>query len=735
MLSLLPLIVLTSTVHDLPLVEWARLASAHDAEGLRRYLAHPNGPNPFVSIRTPGAYIQSLRDWAVLPLTLPGETKARFVTFTSTVIVEDLGDLVFAIGDDGKLSFIDERETQGATIDRHRFDVKFDLKAGVAHITDRLQISRAGTGPIMMRIGDKYHVTRITDAKGRAVPFSQAGGTIVVGGESRSGFELNMEYEGNPENQFMARPISEREATLAASIWYPMIGRRPTPYDLSVHIPKDWIAVGQGDEIGDTGEGNGHVVTYRMNLPAVWLSLSAGPFKRAVTKIQGREYATVSAEMTEEAMELQNRLSAEPIEFFSRNFAPYPFRRWTNLDSWVFGPNGGALEAYSYATYPTGAFPGVDGHETGHTWWGGILNNDYMRSFWNESFAEYSNWLFLRERVRSNREDARRAFAFPTASEFTFEGTSLAEGGDIAGSVASSLGYMKGPMVLGVLEDEIGGVAMMRAMREWLAGNPARHIGSWEEFEHVVDRVTGKNYGWFFDQWVRSAGMPNFSLSGVQWKQGRLSGLMSFVGKPYRFHTDALLRSPNGETAFKRVEILPDRTGRATFSVPCPGRPESVTLNPWQVIPRVGSAKDAPASLSRFLPSAKVLRLPGATADLPGLRPAENVDRLPDDLAGKLILGSVASLRPLLKQAGLSAAGDKIFFQGVPVDVEHGGVFSLIDLPNDKHCAIGIGKSLLRVVGGKSRVIVFDETGRLLRARTEPVTRGELTSEVTISGP
>jgi len=84
---------------------------------------------------------------------------------------------------------------------------------------------------------------------------------------------------------------------------------------------------------------------------------------------------------------------------------------------------------------------------------------------------------------------------------------------------------------------------------------------------------------------------------------------------------------------------------------------------------------------------------------------------------------------------GLSADVDKIIFQGVPVDVEHGGVFALIDLPNDKHCAIGIGKSLVRVAGGKSRVIVFDETRRLLRARTEPVIRGELTSGVINSGP
>ncbi|WP_146014244.1 M1 family metallopeptidase, partial [Pseudomonas sp. GW460-E13] len=71
-------------------------------------------------------------------------------------------------------------------------------------------------------------------------------------------------------------------------------------------------------------------------------------------------------------------LYASIIQFYER-FAPYPFSQYGGLDSETYG--GGAMEAYSYATYG-GGLPSEDPHEPAHTWWGGLINNTYFHSFW-----------------------------------------------------------------------------------------------------------------------------------------------------------------------------------------------------------------------------------------------------------------------------------------------------------------------------------------------------------------
>jgi len=132
-----------------------------------------------------------------------------------------------------------------------------------------------------------------------------------------------------------------------------------------------------------------------------------------------------------------------------------------------------------------------------------------------------------------------------------------------------SLGYGKGAMVLQLLENEIGSDMITRAMHEWLRTNPPRHVGSWEDFERVVNRVTGKNLSWFFDQWVRRKGLPNFTLADVKWEAGRLSGRLAFTGDRYRIHSELRIEFSDGVSKTVSVETGDD----GIFSTACEQRP------------------------------------------------------------------------------------------------------------------------------------------------------------------
>ena len=85
---------------------------------------------------------------------------------------------------------------------------------------------------------------------------------------------------------------------------------------------------------------------------------------------------------------------AKALPFYEAHFGKFPYSHYALVET--LGPFGGALEAYSFATFGGGAFQFATAHELSHTWWGGVVPNPYTRSMWNESFANYSDNLFRR---------------------------------------------------------------------------------------------------------------------------------------------------------------------------------------------------------------------------------------------------------------------------------------------------------------------------------------------------
>ena len=75
--------------------------------------------------------------------------------------------------------------------------------------------------------------------------------------------------------------------------------------------------------------------------------------------------------------------------------------------------------------------------------------------------------------------------------------------------------YYKGALMLHTLRGLIGDEAFFRATREIVYGTDKPVPGGFKpryastnDFIAIVDRVTGKDYGWFFDAYLRSAKLP-----------------------------------------------------------------------------------------------------------------------------------------------------------------------------------------------------------------------------------
>ena len=726
-----------------PIAAIDALAQKRDEAGMAKY-ASPALVNAkrFRFLVQNGVYETGRSGCPALPLKDPLTAKT-YVVFSTKLTSEDIGEQVFEIKG-GKLGrYIPEQDKLGFEIEHHDFDINFDLAEKQVRIIDSVRFRKlSGSGSsFLVRMSPQYQVGMIKDAAGRNVKFGQAGGTVLMTAPRTASrtFTYKFGYRAIVDMPNYAGSISNTEATLTNDYWYPMIARWPATYYARVFNPTgrnfdvtEWEVLAQG--IADSDPARFRWVSYDMKLPVTYFSLTGGKFERGETKIGGRGYWVASPRMTQEQMLWQSEVNADVVEFYDKTFGKYPFGSWGTLESPHYG--GGALEAYSYATYGLGWLPDLDAHEPAHTWWGGMINNTYLKSLWNESFAVYSSGLYDREGPIGAAAEKRLAFVSDAEPSGDYNLATCADSGAHIGGAAGSLGYGKGAKVLQMLEQEIGTDAMVRSMREWIKTHPKGVPGEWEDFEKVVARVTKKDTKWFFDQWLRLKGWADFNLDKASYRDGQVDAVISWNGPKYHLKTDVMLQFADGTRQFSKQRIGPTPDSEFSFiSIATSRKPVLISIDPWRKLLRRYDRNETPIQLDRYVGRARYFVDPAKKDWLENVRgqPGRALSALPDDLDGLFIIGSPETLpimRSLTEKAGFSVKGDKLTYDGTTINLNNGAALAVVDLGEGKRCAIGLGKIRLSARLGRSRLALVDGLGRFLRGQTEPKTSGFLTMKI-----
>lgn len=696
-----------------------QLAKARDVAGLTAKASSGawTGRNPFNVFKTNSAYDTGRFGWTAIGGTAPWGQK--YIVFSTPLTSEDVGERLFETDGSKLTKFVDEREDFGWRISQHGINVSFDLPKKTAIITNTITVHSKGTSPnLMFRMGPNYRVKTVRRNLGELIPFTQIGGVVMVGG-AKDGDQLSIAYEGVVDKPGFAGSISSREVMLTNDYWYPMIARKPAPFAIQIKGPKDWTAITSGDMVFSHVEGDVRETFYSMKMPITYWSLNMGPYKTVAQEIEGRTYSVWSMVLNNEQMNLQPKFFPLIVRTFEA-FAPFPFSGYGSVMTPTYG--GGALEAYSFVT--SGYYSGEDSHEIAHTWFGGMINNTYLNSLWNESFAVWGEGFYSRNAPLGDRTERSLAYIqTPEIDEAAYNLAPLNDAPAELGPEATTLGYGKGAFVLQMLEQELGTEAMVKICKDWIAKQDTTVGGEWEDFEKAVNAGSGKSYKWFFDQWVRRPGYADFTISDVKYANGEVTGQVNFNGPSYLISCEVLLEI-GGKRSFTKVALNPGQ-----IRIPVSGKPSLVSFDPWRRIVRRVAANEAPAELgsatSRFRrvdyrPERGWLKGVGRSSSAPA----------GSDLNGLFLVGTPednVALRPLYEKAGVALQGKTLTYKGTKVDLEKGGFAALVDLAGGGQCVIGAGKTLYPARFGRSRLMVFDELGRFVRGVTDPKTRGNLT--------
>lgn len=422
---------------------------------------------------------------------------------------------------------ISERDTQGYRITHHNLNIRIVPQARRAEIRDAFTVVRLAKPQrvAFIRLSSDFSVTSLRSL-GRPVPFKQAGGIIAVPMPRGNSVTFEMAYSGVVSHKMMSS-ITPGLAVLSA-YYYPTLGRLPSTADVTAVVPKGWSAVTQGELVRTTSDAKTATFTFHNPLPVNYFTLDAAPYQVTKRQVAGHTlYAYLLKSQPGFADSLLDAV-AQALPYFEKRFGPYPYTRYSVMDG---GPIMGfvALEGYSMASYGTLTLtPNVLAHELAHTWWGGVVPNTYLRSWWNESFARYSDEAFSRMR---NNVVERHPIGKPWwPALHSVEAFPLSTARDE--SSVNSIAYEKGRVVLRLLEEQVTQPAFDKCIQEFVKEQRSGLDTDWPDFQRVVERVTGRKWGWFFNQWVRRAGWPRIELTNVvarkneegQWEvSGRVS--------------------------------------------------------------------------------------------------------------------------------------------------------------------------------------------------------------------
>ncbi|WP_205503183.1 M1 family aminopeptidase [Rufibacter psychrotolerans] len=327
----------------------------------------------------------------------------------------------------------------------------------------------------------------------------------------------------------------------AASEWFPCKQLLSDKAD-SVEV---WVTTSKGNKVGSNGRlqritpvgAQRHRYEWKSNYPIAYylISVAIGPYEEysfqtqipgapAPVLVQNYLYPGVLS-----SMKTDIDRTGDFLRLFSELYGVYPFHR--EKYGHTMAPIGGGMEHQTMTTQSNFEFS-LTAHELAHQWWGDeVTCADWSHIWLNEGFASYSEYLAYERLLPANAPNwlngaHQSALSAPQGSVFVRDSTNVAR------IFSSVLSYRKGALVLHMLRHALQNDALffqaLRAYRE----EYRYQVATTRDFQRVVERVSGRPLGYFFDQWVYGEGFPVFDVAWAQQKNEVYLQSRQFTSSP-----------------------------------------------------------------------------------------------------------------------------------------------------------------------------------------------------------
>jgi aminopeptidase N len=348
--------------------------------------------------------------------------------------------------------------------------------------------------------------------------------------------------------------------------------------DQYVTVPAPLVSAGNGVLVGMDEKDGWRTYHWRTKNPDTYaISLNIGPYELLSADYKSRYGNTIPLRFWHlkgneaKAKGLFDEF-APMLDFFEEVIGPYPFadEKMGVVETPHLGMEHQTINAYGNGYKLDGkGYDWLLQHELAHEWFGNQMTNADWDDMWlHEGFGTYmqplyARWLNGERAMQAELQTMRLTLAnrFPVVSGRPQDAATVY---DAETGPALDL-YYKGALIAHTLRLHIGDDAFYESLRRLVYGRPDPQPGNFQpryattpEYVAIVNEVTGRDLGWFFDAYLYQAALPDLVMARdgervtLEWKTGN--------GRPFPLPVEVEVDGA--------LLTLPMTDGRAVFTAP-----------------------------------------------------------------------------------------------------------------------------------------------------------------------
>lgn len=273
------------------------------------------------------------------------------------------------------------------------------------------------------------------------------------------------------------------------------------------------------------------------------------------------------------------------LEAFSDLFGPYPFsqEKYGHCQASI----GGGMEHQTMSTMQNFSSLLI-AHELAHQWWGDEVTCNNWNDIWlHEGFATYGEYLILEKQpslissvsASGYMNDIHNSVkSSPGGSVYVPDASAFNE----SRIFDSRLSYEKGAAILHTLRLEVGNDSLFFLLLKNFLRQYSHGTAGTEDFRQMAETISGKDLGYFFNQWYYGEGYPTY---GIDYFSQGSDSLILFINQSVSMPSitsffKGKLPVRITSTQFDSVYYFNITSNQQAFSIYFPGTPGNIIIDP-----------------------------------------------------------------------------------------------------------------------------------------------------------
>ena len=317
--------------------------------------------------------------------------------------------------------------------------------------------------------------------------------------------------------------------TQHSSKWFPTIDRpnERLTHDIYLTVPDSMVSISNGRLLKEESLGNGmRKDHWKMDLPhAPYLvAIAVGDFAKVTASRGDLPLGYYVEKGFEKGAAKVFASTPDMISYFEKRLGvPFPWQKYDQIVVRDFV--SGAMENTTASIFMEelllderealdSEWDYIIAHELFHQWFGDLVTAESWSNLTlNEAFANYSEYLWNEKRYGQDQADLKLVvekegyLAEADAEPKELIRFNYADAEDLFDAHS----YNKGGLVLHMLRRELGDAAFFKGLNLYLTQHAFQAVEA-HDLRLAMERVSGRDLNWFFNQWFFAKGHPELKV-------------------------------------------------------------------------------------------------------------------------------------------------------------------------------------------------------------------------------